>query len=100
VLPPPPACFEREQGLTEADWLACLPGAAAPHAVQWAGPGAARVTLGEGCLHLRWQVLPERRIALISLPRLAVRYDFEGEDEATRHAFMRRFTLFLQRGGG
>lgn len=91
--------FEREQGFSETDWRRSLPGAVrgAPLAL---GDGQATVTLGAGALHLGWTVLPPRRIALITLPRLAVRYAFRGVPEPERRAFMAYFDLYLQRGGG
>ena len=66
------------------------------------GPGAADVTLeGGGTLSLRWQVLPERRIALIRLPRMQVCYAFsEGVPAEARAEFMRLFDLHMRRGGG
>lgn len=85
---------------TEQDLLAWLPGAVGGAPLQ-AGTGEARVDVGKGALQLRWQVLPVRRIALIALPRLAVRFDFdEGVAEDERQRFMRRFDLYMQRGGG
>ncbi len=100
MSPELPAVFEREQGYTESDWLRCLPGAAAPHALTLPGPGQAVVSLGAGRLDLAWTVLPPRRIALLSLPRLAVRYRFDGVDTATRQRFMRDFDRYTLRGGG
>lgn len=41
-----------------------------------------------------------RVIAQIRLPRLAVRFDFNGVAEAERLRFMQRFDLYTQRGGG
>lgn len=95
-----PAEFRREHGLTEADWLATLPGAVRGGALARPGPGEAVVAVGPGTLTLRWQRLPPRQIALIRLPRLAVHYRFDGVDDAARHGFMRYFDLFMQRGGG
>jgi hypothetical protein len=95
-----PECFTRDQGCTEAEWDRCLPAAVQPHALQRPAPGHARVPIGDGCLRLRWQVLPERRIALVRLPRLQVDFRFDQVDAAQRSAFMRRFDLVLQRGGG
>lgn len=96
-----PACFEREQGYSAAEWLRCLPGAVGVHALTPTGPGEAGVALrGGGRLHLQWQELPPRRIALLSLPRLAVRFRFEETENEVRADFMRYFDLYLQRGGG
>jgi hypothetical protein len=95
------SCFEREHGCTEADWLRDLPGAVGSHELQLAGPGAAEVPLQGGTLSLRWQVLPERRIALIRLPRMQVRYAFsDGVSLEARVQFMRLFDLHMRRGGG
>lgn len=95
-----PAEFRREQGFTEADWLHCLPGATAGHALTIDGPGRATVAIGPGCLHLTWQVMPPRQIALMRMPVLATHYCFDGVPDAQRQAFMRFFDLYTQRGGG
>jgi hypothetical protein len=98
----PPAAFDREQGFAESDWQRCLPGAVGPHTLSLPAPGRAVVSLagGAGTLHLSWAVLAPRRIALLSLPRLAVRYRFDGVPAEARQAFMRHFDLYTQRGGG
>lgn len=94
------ASFEREQGFTDAEWRRSLPGAVRGAALELSD-GQARVQLpGGGTLQLRWQVLPPRRIALITLPRLAVQYRFSGTDPAAQAAFMAYFDLYMQRGGG
>ena len=91
--------FERDMGCTEAEWLRWLPGAvgAAPLRVS---ARAALVTVGAGTLCLRWQPLPARTIALLHIARLHVSFAFEGVEPAQREAFIRRFDLFTQRGGG
>lgn len=91
--------FHREQGITEADWLQLLPRGALGHALALAD-GRAEITIGTGRLHLAWAVLPPRQIALVRLPRLAVHYRFDGVPDAARQAFMKRFDLTIQRGGG
>jgi hypothetical protein len=93
------ARFEREMGCTEAELLRWLPGAVGPHGLG-VSERAARVTIGLGRLDLRWSVLPERRIALMRMPRLQVSFAFDNLDEATRGSFMRHFDLYTQRGGG
>jgi hypothetical protein len=102
VAPEIPIAFEREQGYTESEWLRCLPGAVGPHTLVLPAPGQAVVMLagGLGTMHLDWAVLPPRRIALLSLPRLAVRYRFDGVPAEARREFMRYFDLYTQRGGG
>ncbi|HMY99865.1 MAG TPA: hypothetical protein PLW24_06600 [Burkholderiaceae bacterium] len=96
--------FDREHGVTEADWLATLRGAVGAHPLT-VGDGFAVVSIGttdggSGRLDLRWQVLPPRRIALVQMPRMAVSYHFSGVGAAERAAFLRYFDLFMQRGGG
>ena len=94
-----PQAFEREMGCTEADWLRWLP--AAIGAREWrCEPGLATVRIGEGQLHLRWCAGEPRTIALVRLPRLHVSFRFEGVGDHERRAFMERFDLYLQRGGG
>jgi hypothetical protein len=95
-----PALFEREQSVSEADWLRCLPGAVRDHALALPAPGEAVVTIGHGTLRLNWTPLPPRRMALIQLPRMSIRYRFDGVDPAARQAFMRYFDLYTHRGGG
>ncbi len=94
-----PARFEREMGCTEAELLAWLPGALRGRAHRL-GPGFVEVPLGAGRMQLHWQTLEPRRIALMCMPRLGVRFDFEGVDEEERQAVMRYFDLYTQRGGG
>jgi hypothetical protein len=94
-----PASFEREVGCTEAEWLMWLP--AAIGVCPWQQSGRAiHVVIGEGRLELLWHPLPPRQIALIRMPRLAVSFRFEGVADEVRHAFMKRFDLYMQRGGG
>lgn len=93
------ARFEREMGCTEAEWIGWLPRACAPHPVA-VQAGRALVTIGDGRAAIGWRTLPPRRIALITLPRLAVAFAFEHVDDAARQRFMRHFDLATQRGGG
>lgn len=92
--------FEREYGCTDREWRRWMPMATGGHACSDDSAMALRVPIGAGSLQLSWQVLPARVIALVRLPRLAVRFVFEGVPLAERHAFLRRFDLHLQRGGG
>ena len=100
MLPDPGPAFEREYGCLEREWLAWMP--AAMHGRPYAptGPAALRVQFEHGHLDLSWHELPPRRIALLRMPRLAVRFLFEGVTEAERVAFLKRFDLSTQRGGG
>jgi hypothetical protein len=94
-----PESFDREMGCTEAELRQWLPGASQGRPVELSD-GQARVGLDAGQLHLTWQTLPPRRIALLHLPRLAVAFRFGGVDESRRQSFMRYFDLYTQRGGG
>ena len=95
-----PDRFEREYGCTETEWLRWMPDATACPAPQRTSATSLRVAVAEGHLQLSWQALPPRVIALMRLPRLRVRFAFEGVANAPRADFMRRFDLHLQRGGG
>ena len=92
--------FEREHGCTEAEWLSWLPGAVEQHRLSLPAGGQASVQIDGGTLFMTWQVLPPRRIALISMPRMSVQYCFDGVDAPTRSRFMQYFDLYMQRGGG
>ena len=86
-------------GCTEADWLRWLPAAVGDN--NWKlQEHSAGVRIGDGALGLKWQVGEPRVIALVTLPRLVVNFRFAGLDAAQRYAFMQRFDLYMQRGGG
>jgi hypothetical protein len=101
-----PARFSREMGCTPEELRTWLPGASRGARIAWEASGATVWLEGrEGLegphgLQLHWTALPPRRIALITLPRLQVSFDFGGLDAAARHHFMRYFDLYTQRGGG
>jgi len=91
-------------GCTEGEWLGWLPAAIGEHTWRRDG-GSAHVSITHdgqvlGALVIQWSVGPLRRIALVALPCLHVHFQFEGLDDAQRYAFMRRFDLYMQRGGG
>lgn len=94
-----PESFQRDMGCTESEWLRWLPAALGDHpcTVQ---PQLAQVQLPGGILQLQWHAAPPRVIAQVRMPRLVVQFQFVGVDEAARHAFMTRFDLYMQRGGG
>ncbi len=94
-----PEQFERDMACTEAEWLSWLPRAVGAHGWEQEA-GAARVTLADGELRLQWQVQAPRVIALMRLPRLLLRFEFHDVPPAQRLAFMKRFDLYTQRGGG
>lgn len=96
-----PAQFTREYGCALADWERDLPGAVGSHRLERPAAGQARVHLEPGgCLHLQWQALPPRQIALVRLPRLQVDFRFDAVTAEARAGLMRYFDLFMQRGGG
>lgn len=94
-----PFAFEREMGCTADELRAWLPGASRGAPIRWAADGA-RLALDGGTVSIDWATLEPRRIALVTLPRLAVRFQADGVDAAAWHAFMRHFDLYTQRGGG
>ena len=94
------AVFERDVGCTEAEWLGWLPGACKDQPLALDGASATVAIGARGRLLLSWSPLPPRRIALMCMPRLAVRFRFEDVDAAERQRFMRYFDLHMQRGGG
>ena len=94
-----PESFSREMGCTEAEWLRWLPAAMGP--VVWRQTD--RQVLAdwpEGRLRLEWRVRPDRVIAQIRMPVLGVQFDFSGLNAQQRYTFMKRFDLYMQRGGG
>jgi hypothetical protein len=91
--------FEREMGCTESEWLMWLPAAIGEHS--WLrDESSVAVQIGSGSLQLDWRVGEPRVIAQVYLPRLHVAFRFEALDAAQRFAFMKRFDLYMQRGGG
>ena len=94
-----PARIERDMGCTEAEWLRALP--AAMGDVPWRQDGSqVSAALGAGRLNIAWRPGEPRVIALMRMPRLCVLFDFQDVDEVARQSFMKRFDLYMQRGGG
>nr|MDP2191308.1 hypothetical protein [Rhodoferax sp.] len=91
--------FDREMGCTEAEWLRWLPNAIGEQ--HWKlQANAAGVRIDDGALGLTWRTGAPRVIALMRIPRLLVSFRFAGLDHSQRYAFMKRFDLYMQRGGG
>jgi hypothetical protein len=91
--------FEREMGCSAEELCSWLPGASGNRPIEWQATSA-HVALDGGSVAIVWQTLVPRRIALITLPRLRVRFAAHGVDEAAWQRFMRHFDLYTQRGGG
>jgi hypothetical protein len=96
------AQFDREMGCTVAEWLRWLPAAMGDaiwtqqsDAIQAHWPDRAQTSL-----RIEWRVGEPRRIALMSMPLLHVSFVFTHMDDAQRYRFMKRFDLYMQRGGG
>jgi hypothetical protein len=94
-----PDVFERDLGSSDAEWRFALARAVGAHPMQVQG-NEALVQVGQGQLRVVWTPLPERRIALLVIQRLLVRFEFTGLSAEERYAFMRPFDLTIQRGGG
>lgn len=91
--------FDREMGCTEKEWLGWLPQAMGPHPYTLVSQ-AVTARIDGGTLSLSWRVGEPRTIALARIPRLLVQFRFSGLDELQRYRFMKRFDLYMQRGGG
>jgi hypothetical protein len=95
--------FVREMGCTLSEWQGWLPAAIGSHPWSLADEGA-RIDLDAlqsgASLQLQWQALPVRAIALARIPRLQVSFTFNCLDAHQRYTFMKRFDLYMQRGGG
>lgn len=94
-----PSAFEREMGCTQAELRGWLPGASRDARIEWRDSGA-DIALSRGSVSISWRCGPPRRLALMTLPRLYVRFEARGVDEAAWQRFMRHFDLYTQRGGG
>ena len=91
--------FEREMGCTAHELRGWLPGASGNRTITWCEQGA-EIAIDTGGATIVWHALEPRRIALITVPRLQVRFEARGVDVATWQRFMRHFDLYTQRGGG
>jgi hypothetical protein len=104
-----PESFSREMGCTPAEWHGWLPQAMGDS--QWRVTGhetglvdatfkALFPESSDASLRIDWEPMEPRRIALMVMPRLKVKFQFTGLDDAQRYQFMKRFDLYMQRGGG
>ena len=96
-----PEKFERVMGFTSTDLLSWLPGAL-PEAALTANADHQNCTaiLVDGILKMRWSSLPDARIALLTIPRLRVFFEYTGLSNDRRYTVQKRFDLGTQCGGG
>lgn len=92
--------FEREMGITHAEFFRSLPAAIQHRQHHVSGTTVTVVVSDEGLLEIELGPERERRIALLRLPVTQVRFRFHAVAEADREAFMQRFDLYFRRGGG
>lgn len=96
-----PESFERDMGCTKVQLVwslrAALPGATLLVDTDRAGASA---VFDDGSLHLSWNALPPRQIALLEIPRTLVTFRYERMGPERRQAVQRRFDMEYQRGGG
>ena len=65
-----------------------------------AANGSCRASYADGELLIEWQALEPRRIALLTLPQLEVRFSYSGLPQERRQAIQTYFDRATQRGGG
>jgi hypothetical protein len=94
-----PETFERDVGYSDTEWRRAIQRAVGDCPIHIEG-STAQVQVDAGILDLQWRPLPNRTIALLSMPRLAVSFEFKGVGPEARYAFMRGFDLKTQKGGG
>lgn len=94
-----PEQFDREMGCTVQELLGWLPQAMGESRYELL-PDGLKAVVFDGQLRMQWTQAEPRQIALISMPRLHVSFRFKGLSDAQRYAFMKRFDLYTQRGGG
>ncbi len=89
----------REMGMTHRDFFRTFPAVA--RGAPWRQDGN-KVVLGEPDKQVSILMGPEseRRIALLTIPTVKLRFEFEGFDDAEAGSFMARFDLAFRRGGG
>ncbi len=91
--------FTREMGCTELEWLGWLD--AAMGDVDWQKhSNSLEAKIFDGQLNITWQAAADRKIALMRMPVLKVNFVFQEVSDEQRYTFMKRFDLYMQRGGG
>jgi len=64
------------------------------------GEGRCRARFEDGELNIVWRALAPRRIALLSIPQLQVRFEYAGFPLQRRQEIQDHFDKATQRGGG
>lgn len=85
--------------MSHGDFRRVFPHVVEGEALQWL-PDGVRVGAGPRCLRIRLGPQSERRIGLLRVPSMEVRFDFDGFRREEVERFMRRFHRHFQRGGG
>lgn len=91
---------EREMGFERADFLRVLPKGLRCEFVVVEGDTVHAQASGGRRLTVRLQEKPRRRIALLSLPVLGVRFEFDGYNEDEARDLLATFDKHVHRGGG
>ena len=86
-------------GLTHAEFFHNLPRAIEQRSYTVSG-NTVTVDLGDRQVHISLGEQQVRRIAMLSLPYALIGFRFEGFSDVQQEAFMSRFNLYFQRGGG
>lgn len=91
--------LDREMGCTRSEFMRWLAGATR-HAPARIEGDEVSLAVGGGRVEISLRQKAPRRIALLSLPVLGVRFRFVGLEEAAREAFLAHFDAYTRRGGG
>lgn len=98
------AHFVRQMTSTERDWLNRLDAAIAPHRIIENGAGRVVIDIQRGIergtLTIVWKPLPPTGTALLRLDRLEATFSFRALSHEGINEFMRKFDLYMHRGGG
>jgi hypothetical protein len=96
-----PETFERVMGCTSAELVSWLPRALPDAHLQTDVAGQRNAaSWAQGKMELNWQPLPPRRIALLEIPQLAVRFTYSDLSATERYRIQKCFDLQTHRGGG
>lgn len=91
--------LDREMGCTRDEFMRWLGGATRQARSRVEGEEIA-LAVGEGEVRIWLRQEPPRRIALVEIPVLRVRFRFRGLDRLAREAFLDHFDTYTRRGGG